>query len=114
MKHTKRANSFEIGSFLDSDTSWALISEDEKEVNKEILPPNKHLLYFKKEKRRGKIVTLVGEFYLSKEDVATLLKELKKSLGSGGSFKDGFIEIQGENQNRLKELLLKKEFRFKH
>ena len=78
-----------------------------------ILLPNKHFLHFKKEKRRGKVVTLVGLFQLSKEDSSALLKKVKKALGTGGAFKDGYMEFQGELQVKLRAYLEKENFRFK-
>ena len=67
-----------------------------------------------KEKRRGKTITLVGEFFLDKKEAQKLLKKLKASLACGGSFKDGFMEFQGEVKDKLKELFLKEDFRFKN
>ena len=68
----------------------------------------------RKEKRRGKTVTLVGEFQLPKTDATAILKLLKKKLGCGGSFKDGWMEFQGELKDKLKPLLVSEGFRFKH
>ena len=60
---------------------WAEVQSHRKtKVSNETLEPQKHFLYFQKEKRRGKTVTLVGEFFLSESDVTTLLKNLKKKL----------------------------------
>ncbi len=75
--------------------------------------PSKHLLHFKKERRRGKVVTLVGEFFLKKDDSQTILKKLKKSLGCGGTFKDGYMEFQGDIKESLKPLLKKYGFRLR-
>jgi len=54
---------------------------------------NKHNLTISKEKRRGKVVTIVKK---------SLLKTLKSS-----------IEIQGEVELKVKELLQKMEYKFK-
>jgi len=75
--------------------------------------PSQHILKFKKEKRRGKTVTLVGEFHIPKNETNTLLKTLKKQLGCGGTLKDNWMEFQGDLKEKLKELLIKKGFRFK-
>jgi len=97
------------------DDSWAEVQTPKKKKNSnEILEPQKHQLIFKKEKRRGKTVTLVGEFYLSKTDATTTLKSLKKKLGCGGSYKDGWMEFQGELKEKLKELLIQNGFKIKH
>jgi len=99
----------------DIDDSWAEVQSPRKsKVSTEIQEPEKHFLVFQKEKRRGKTVTLVGEFHRPKEEQTTLLKMLKKKLGCGGSLKDGWMEFQGELQEKLRPLLIAKNFRFKH
>jgi translation initiation factor 1 len=100
-----------IGASFDDD--WALV-EEKSPASKTIKPPKQHTLVFKKEKRRGKTITLVGEFFLEKKEAQKLLKKLKSSLACGGSFKEGFMEFQGELQEKLKPLLLQEDFRFKN
>ena len=99
----------------DIDDSWSQVESPRKTtISNEIVEPSKHFLVFKKEKRRGKTVTLVGEFQLSREDANVTLKTLKKKLGCGGSYKDNWMEFQGELKDKLRELLVKEGFRFKH
>ncbi len=99
----------------DIEDGWAEVQTPRKTVvSDEILEPSKHFLVFKKEKRRGKVVTLVGEFHLPKTDAAAILKTLKKKLGCGGSLKEGWMEFQGELQEKLRELLVEEGFRFKN
>jgi translation initiation factor 1 len=88
---------------------------DEKYLSKssEILPPQKHQLHFRKEKRRGKVVTMVGVFQLQEREKKELLKSLKKSLSTGGTERGDYLEFQGEISDRLKVELQKREFRFK-
>ena len=94
---------------------WAEVQSPRKStITSEILEPAKHTLHFSKEKRRGKVVTLVGPFHLQKEDAAALLKKLKKKLGCGGSYKENFMEFQGEPKTKLRELLSLEGFRFKN
>jgi len=98
----------------DIEDGWAKIETPRKSsVSDEILEPSKHFLFFKKEKRRGKTVTLVGEFHLPQNDSEALLKDLKKKLGCGGTFKDGWMEFQGELKEKIRALLLQEGFRFK-
>jgi translation initiation factor 1 len=98
----------------DIDDGWAEVQSPRKsKVSNEILEPAKHFLKFKKEKRRAKVVTLVGEFQLCQEDANALLKKLKKKLGCGGSYKAHWMEFQGELQSQLRELLINEGFRFK-
>ena len=48
--------------------------------------------------RGGKVVTLVKNLRLSSDDYKTLTKHLKQTCGSGGTIKDGAIEIQGDHR----------------
>jgi len=75
--------------------------------------PNQHKLHINKEKRRGKTVTLVGEFFLSKEQAHDLLSLLKKRFSCGGSFKKGYMELQGDFSHELKSFLKDEGFAFK-
>ena len=58
--------------------------------------------------RAGKIATVVRGFVGSDADLEELGRSLKRSLGVGGSVKDGEIIIQGEHRERVAELLLNK------
>jgi translation initiation factor 1 len=98
----------------DIDDGWAEVQSPRKtSTASEVLAPQKHQLHFAKEKRRGKTVTLVGPFSLKKEDATKLLKHLKKKLGCGGAFKDGFMEFQGELKEKIRPLLAAEYYRFK-
>ena len=98
----------------DIDDGWAQVQNKRKTViSNEILEPQKHFLLFKKEKRRGKTVTIVGAFQLPSNDATAILKTLKKKLGCGGKYSEGWMEFQGELKDKLKELLLKEGFKFR-
>jgi len=110
-----RGKKLDIFIGADIDNSWAEVQTPRKsKISNEILEPQKHFLYFSKEKRKGKTVTLVGEFLLPKTDAMATLKQLKKKLGCGGAFKDNFMEFQGELKDKLRPLLLDAGFRFKN
>jgi len=112
MSRGKKLDLF-IGANIDD--SWAEVQSPRKsQVSTEIQAPDKHFLVFQKEKRRGKTVTLVGEFHRPKEEQTALLKMLKKKLGCGGNLKDGWMEFQGELKEKLRPLLVAEGFRFKH
>lgn len=51
--------------------------------------------------RGGKAVTLVTGLPLGDEELAALATALKRRCGSGGTVKDGVIEIQGEHRDTL-------------
>ncbi|MCD6586431.1 MAG: translation initiation factor Sui1 [Desulfobacteraceae bacterium] len=51
--------------------------------------------------RKGKGVTLISGVPLDHEAIKNLGKELKKKCGTGGTVKDGIIEIQGDHRDLL-------------
>ena len=51
--------------------------------------------------RRGKVVTVVTGVPLDAAKLTKLAKRLKKRCGSGGTVRDGAIEIQGEHRDAL-------------
>lgn len=51
--------------------------------------------------RGGKTVTVVSGLQLTPEDLAALAKRLKAVCGSGGTVKDGQIEVQGDHRERI-------------
>lgn len=55
--------------------------------------------------RKGKGVTLIRGVLLPPEELKKLAKELKQKCGTGGTLKDGVIEIQGDHRDVLIELL---------
>ena len=57
--------------------------------------------------RAGKGVTLVKGLALDAVALAALGKQLKAACGSGGTVKDGVIEIQGDHVERVIERLTK-------
>lgn len=57
--------------------------------------------------RGGKSVTLVKGLALDADALAALGKQLRTACGTGGTVKDGIIEIQGDHCDRVMELLRK-------
>ena len=55
--------------------------------------------------RAGKGVTLVKGLALEGTALAQLAKQLKAACGSGGTVKDGVIEVQGDHCDRVIALL---------
>lgn len=51
--------------------------------------------------RKGKGVTLVRGVLLARADLDALATQLKKRCGSGGTVKDGVIEIQGDHRDTV-------------
>jgi translation initiation factor 1 len=51
--------------------------------------------------RRGKTVTTIAGLSLPDDELRALGSELKRRCGTGGSVKDGVIEIQGDHRDAL-------------
>lgn len=71
-------------------------------------------LFFEKKGRGGKTVTILADFEgLTDNEIAELASDLKRSLGTGGSVRDGEILIQGDRREQLRSLLKERGFKVK-
>ena len=79
------------------------------------LPPQQQTVYLHRESsgRGGKAVTLVKNLVLSADDLKALAKKLKQECGTGGTIKDGVIEIQGEQREKIADVLQKLGYKVK-
>ena len=86
------------------DFEW---NDDEDFDEIETLEPAQQRLYVTRDRkqRKGKEVTLVTGFVGTEEDLKDLGKTLKSKCGVGGSAKDGEIIIQGNQIQKVLELL---------
>lgn len=66
-----------------------------------------------RKRRKGKTVTVVGGLQHDPATFEDLLKTLKKSLGAGGTFKDGEIEIQGDHREAVAAFFVKLGYKVK-
>lgn len=57
--------------------------------------------------RKGKGVSVVEGLTLPQKQLKDLAKKLKQKCGTGGTAKDGVIEIQGDQRDILVEMLKK-------
>lgn len=60
--------------------------------------------------RKGKGVSLITGLPLGEDELKSLAKELKRRCGTGGTVKEGVIEIQGDHRDSLVEELVKRGF----
>ena len=104
---------FEMGANFEDEWKSDNREKSQKRATIELKAPEKHQLHFAKEKRRGKVVTIVKPFYLSANDLKALLKTLKRKLGTGGTLKEESLEFQGEIQESLRIQLEKLGYGFK-
>src|SRR5262245_47821444 len=71
------------------------------------LPPEQQVVYLHRDSksRGGSPVSVLKNLTLSDEDMKSLAKRLKQLCGSGGTVKNGTIEIQGEQREKIAEEL---------
>ena len=103
-----------------SKTVWSsedgdLRKQDDKPAIVNSLPPQQQTIYLHRESkgRGGKGVTLVKGLALSEGDLSALAKKIKQVCGSGGTVKDGVIEIQGEQREKIADALRKLGYKVK-
>lgn len=63
--------------------------------------------------RKGKGVSIIQGLDKNDAELKALCTELKKKCGCGGAVKDGTIEVQTDNREKLKTLLQDKGFSVK-
>ncbi len=70
------------------------------------LPPESQTARLSMEKRpRGKVVTVISALDPEGNDLPALAAALKASCGTGGTLKDGRIELQGDHLKSVQQAL---------
>ncbi len=70
------------------------------------LSASQQTLYVSLERiKGGKVATIVENFIGTKQELEALGKQLKNKCGVGGTVKDGIILIQGEQREKILQLL---------
>lgn len=62
-------------------------------------------IHLEKKGRGGKTVSVISGLNLPAEVIRQLSTEMKQRCGTGGTVKDGLIEIQGDHRDLLIEIL---------
>lgn len=62
-------------------------------------------LWYETKGRKGKGVSVIKELAMTDSELAVLAKKIKNHCGTGGSVKNGMIEIQGEQREKIQALL---------
>ena len=71
------------------------------------------IIRFEKKGRKGQGVTVLSGFIIGRDQLKILARTLKQKCSSGGTIKDGIIEIQGDHLNTLNENLIALGFKTK-
>ncbi len=109
-----KKNLFEIGAKLEgmqSDKNGKLLVSDK--TSSTTSSSHQEPLVFKREKRNGKVVTIVGRFVCNDEEKKKVLKLLKSKLGCGGTIDNEWLELQGELQDKVKDVLSANGWKFR-
>lgn len=82
------------------------VPRKEKPADKTSKPPaspahRKVIVRLEKKGRGGKSVSITEGLQLPGSELEKLLKQLKTKLGTGGTVKDGSLEIQGDHRDAL-------------
>lgn len=70
-------------------------------------------LRMEKKGRGGKVVSVVYDLPKNDAFLKELCRELKRACGTGGTVTEAGIEIQGDQRERLRELLAEKGYAVK-
>ena len=75
-------------------------------VCEEIAREQQDIKIYTVKRRYGKMVTIVEGINANDIDINDLARQLKTKCASGGTVKDGNIELQGDHKKKVHEALL--------
>ncbi|TRU66455.1 MAG: translation initiation factor [Microcystis viridis Mv_BB_P_19951000_S69] len=109
MSKSKEKNRIAYQEFGDQSNSQAF----ERSIPE--FPPNQQNLRVQTSRsgRAGKTVTIVTGFQCQTETLTKLLKQLKAACGTGGTVKENTIEIQGDNRQKILQILIESGYKAK-
>ena len=74
-------------------------------VCEEIAKEQQDISNYTVRRRYGKVVTIVDGIDTADIDIENLCKDLKRACASGGTVKDGRIELQGDHKSKVTDKL---------
>tara|TARA_B100000315_G_C14274998_1_gene450399 strand:- start:32 stop:343 length:312 start_codon:yes stop_codon:yes gene_type:complete len=86
---------------------WSFTSADQTESTPEetLLPEQQQIKINLEKRKKGKVVTLIGNLALSRPDLKDLAKSLKIACGTGGTVRNEIVELQGDHRDRVRTWL---------
>jgi translation initiation factor 1 len=107
-----KQNLFEMGMQFDSGWQSDNRRTAPSEQTHELVDPSAHRLVVRREKRRGKVVTIIGPFDIDPQDMRDILGHLRTTLGTGGTIKNRSLELQGDRGLLARDALEAMGYRF--
>lgn len=92
-----------------SGEGWAFISDDMPDAEPEVAsraPEEQRIRISLEKRKRGKVVTLVGNLVLEKGDMKDLARALREACGTGGTFREQTVELQGDCREQARAWLV--------
>lgn len=80
------------------------------DTSEQILGDGKVRIMRETKGRKGAGVTCIRGLALTQDELKALLKQCQQSCGVGGSLKNGVLELQGDQREKLLKLLNEKGF----
>ncbi len=76
------------------------------EICEQLMMDQEELIKIRVEKRKwGREVTIIEGLKTDESHLKKIAKQLKSKLATGGTVKNGRIELQGDHRERVKEIL---------
>jgi translation initiation factor 1 len=79
-----------------------------KAATPSVAAPGKTRVLLENKGRGGKSVTVVRGLPLAADGLAVLARDLRAACGSGGTVKDGVVEVQGDQRGKVTAFLVQR------